>query len=348
MSPTGRTTHASEILAILAKRSTSLEHINLGGKLEDILGKAPSITDQTELNDKVETLKATTPANTKITLIQGIHVACNRKATHLYVTKTGNTISELDIETLSTSQTYEVAVGAPSPQAFRPDDKQLYINDIRSTNVWLIDTVAQKVIQGANVGSGSMDLTMTPDGKHLLNCGGLANGYLQVIDASNQQLITTIPTDTYPFAVTTRPDGSYAYVACWVDNDGTSLSTIQAFDTTTWRLENSITLRNAVFAMEANPFNNHLYLVNFTGDEFTVIDTTSYEVVKRIIVANQPESRCVSPDGKYVYIASFSSIVTVIDTESLQKVEEINTQKNRLRSIAVSPKTGDVFVTYQD
>ncbi|MBC3774857.1 hypothetical protein [Pseudomonas sp. SWRI99] len=339
--------HASDITAILTKRFSSIDSLNLGARLTGLLGSSPSIPRRTDPAIKVETLKTTTPANTKISLIQGIQVVCNRKATHLYVSRAENTISMLDIETLAPRHTYALAHASPSPQAFSLDDGLVYMNDLHSARLWLIDTVARRVFEGALVGKGSFDLCVTPDAKYLLSCGGLAEGRLQVIDACEQQLITSVATDIYPYAVTTRHDGAYAYVVCWTERDGAAFSTVQAFDTATWQLEKSITVRGTVFDLAAHPRNQHLYLINFTRDELTVINTASYAIVKTIVVANLPETLCISPDGKHLYITSFSSIITVIDTETFQAVE-IDTEKNRLHSITVSPKSGDIFVTYID
>lgn len=348
MSTKERSTHAAGITAFLAKHNLPVDGSNLSPKLANALQVSPSTPAHIGREIKVETLTATTPANTKIILIQGFHVACNRRASHLYLRNLSAeaTISELDIETLTTSHTYAEPDWQPNTQAFSLDDNLIYLNDTHSSKMWLIDTLAQKVAEGAALERGTMDLFLTPDGKNLLHTGGLTNGYLQVIDASTQQLVTTISTAEYPFALTTNSDGSLAYVACWTNNDGSDFSTIQAFDTTTWQLKNSLIVRNLVFAMATNPRNKHLYLVNFTGSEFTVIDTDSNEVIKRILVANLPESLCVSPDGKYIYIQNFNSIITVIDAETLTTVENINTTKSRLSSITVSPKTADVFVTY--
>jgi YVTN family beta-propeller protein len=89
-----------------------------------------------------------------------------------------------------------------------PDGKYVYVTDVGSGNVSVIDTASNAVAATIRVGGGPVGIAVTPDGKYVY----VANGSVSVISTSNNTVIATVQAGYYPYGIAVTPDGKYVYV----------------------------------------------------------------------------------------------------------------------------------------
>jgi len=333
--------------ALTKEHGATLAPQNLSKKLASILGLdiSPALP-QTQEKQHIQTLASTTPSKSKIHLIQGTAgLAINRNSTHLYFQTWDNSISVMDTESLGVVKRYEFG-GYPTVEAFDPDDRLAYANDLRSSCLWVIDTVREVVEPGANVESGGFDLILSPDAKHIYTCGGLNNGYLKIIDTLEQTVKKTLPIKSYPYTLAANSDGSRLYVCCWDGESDNDPCHIEVIDTTSGGIVASTPFYGVPYAMAVSPINHHIYIADLTGHSVQVFDTATNQITKTINIGASVVDVCCSPGGKHLYAATYGSRVLVIDTENLEIIQKIDTDKNELREIRTRSDNGDLYVLF--
>ncbi len=102
-----------------------------------------------------------------------------------------------------------VAVVGASPAHAVPN--RLYVANIATDSVVVLDTTTNTVIAVVFVGDLPADLAVSPDGSvvYVVNRG---SNTISVIDADTNLVVDTIGVGTNPFDVAFSPDGTRAYV----------------------------------------------------------------------------------------------------------------------------------------
>jgi YVTN family beta-propeller protein len=133
-----------------------------------------------------------------------------------------------------------------------------------------------------------------------------------VLDTDTGAVTATTPVGEYPGAgqypqaVTTAPDGRYAYVA------SPQIGAVTVIDTTSDTLVKRIPTTGFMVVPPEGP---HAYLV---GGGVSVIDTSTNTVTRTVPTGLRPTSGAVSRDGHRLYLAdSAGGTVTIIDTSGL-------------------------------
>lgn len=334
-------------VALTKEHGATLDPQNLSKKLASILGlNITPASPQTQEKQNIQTLTSTTPSKSKVHLIQGTEgLAINRNSTRLYFQTWDRSISVMETESLEVVRRYAFG-DYPTVEAFDLDDRFAFANDLRSSCLWVIDTVKEVVNPGANVESGGFDLILSPDAKHLYTCGGLNIGYLKIIDTLEQTVKKTLPIKAYPYALAANSDGSRVYVCCWDGESDNDPSHIEVIDTTSGDSVTSTPFYGVPYAMAVSPINHHIYIADLTGRSVQVFDTATNQITKTINIGEPVVDVCCSSDGKHLYAATYRSRVLVIDTENLEIIQKIDTEKNELREIRTRPDNGDLYVLF--
>lgn len=102
-----------------------------------------------------------------------------------------------------------------------------------------------------------------------------------------------------------------------------------------------------------------LYVCNQFAGTVSEIDRNSKQILRTVPVLREPKSAVLDSDGKYLFIANYlpaqradvdtvAACVSVIDTESFQKVKDIQLANgsNALRSMALSPDGRYLLITH--
>ncbi|MDO5704385.1 MAG: hypothetical protein Q4G49_04835, partial [Paracoccus sp. (in: a-proteobacteria)] len=71
-------------------------------------------------------------------------------------------------------------------------------------------------------------------------------------------------------------------------------------------------------------FANRIFVTNERGNDVTVLDGTTHEVIGHFPVGNRPRGITISPDGKELYVcASDDDLVRVFDPETMQETHTL-------------------------
>ena len=97
--------------------------------------------------------------------------------------------------------------------------------------------------------------------------------------------------------------------------------------------------------VELSPDEKTLYASNWSGDDVSIIDLATGQLVKRIGVSNTPRGMYATDDGKSLYVAGF-------DSGDLERIDLVTYEKTvlfkdggALRHIVADEKTGRLFIS---
>jgi len=97
--------------------------------------------------------------------------------------------------------------------------------------------------------------------------------------------------------------------------------------------------------VELSPDENTLYASNWSGDDVSIIDLNTGELVKRVGVSDTPRGMYATDDGKYLYVAGFDSgDLERIDLATYEKTV-LFTEGGALRHIVADESTGRLFIS---
>ncbi len=145
-------------------------------------------------------------------------------AQNAYITNhVSSTVSVIDTATNMVTATITIPVdsGTPTPfagpggVAVSPDGSKVYVANIESNTVSVIDTATNTITTTIPVGSFPESVAVSPDGSKVYVTNGTSGttpGTVSVIDTATNTVIATIPAGVNPFGVAVTPDGSKVYV----------------------------------------------------------------------------------------------------------------------------------------
>jgi YVTN family beta-propeller protein len=97
--------------------------------------------------------------------------------------------------------------------------------------------------------------------------------------------------------------------------------------------------------VELSPDEKLLYASNWSGDDVSIIDLATGQLVKRIGVSNTPRGMYATDDGAWLYVAGFDSgDLERINLKTYAK-EVLFTDGGALRHIVADEKTGRLFIS---
>lgn len=95
--------------------------------------------------------------------------------------------------------------------AVSPDGARLYVANVNSNNVSIIDTANNTVISSINLGNSPDGVAFSPDGKYIY-VTNLGDQNISVIQASDNNIINSFNA-RFPASVAVKPDGKALYVS---------------------------------------------------------------------------------------------------------------------------------------
>jgi len=194
-----------------------------------------------------------------------------------------------------------------------PDGKSLYVVQADAQKIDILDLASEKVTRSIACPAEPTGIAICSHcSKLFITCAG-PKGVVCVADASSGQISATIPVGHTPCAPSVAPDGKRLYVCNRFDND-VSVIDLEAMKETS-RVE---AIREPV-GSAITPDGSALFVTNLlpvdaadsydVAAEVTVIDTATLKT-SNIRLPNGSSSVhevCVSPDGKYAYVAHILS-----------------------------------------
>jgi YVTN family beta-propeller protein len=114
------------------------------------------------------------------------------------------------IDTATNAVVATIPVGRASSIVFSPDGARVYLLD--PGRITVLDPVSRTVVgEATGIDHGLGDMTVTPDGRHLLVAAAGEANALQVVDASTFFVLERVPVAEYPVGVAVTPDATTAF-----------------------------------------------------------------------------------------------------------------------------------------
>lgn len=162
---------------------------------------------------------------------------------------------------------------------------------------------------------------------------------ITVIDASTNEVITTLTGIEGPHNIQVSPDGE----TVWAVSGHTS--TAVQIDASTYSLLATIPTREHPAHIILTPDGNTAYVTNSEDNSVTAIDVATAKVVATIPVGEYPHGLRPSPDGRWVYVANTNgTTLSVIDTTTDSVIGDVVVGERPVQ-VAFSPDGDFVYVS---
>ncbi|ABQ27982.1 beta-propeller fold lactonase family protein [Geotalea uraniireducens] len=212
-------------------------------------------------------------------------LAVNSAGTRLYVANyDAMSVSVIDLTAPTPNIIASPGVGtAPIGVAISPDGATVYVTNSGSDNITAVKTSDNTVLttfSAGPAGNAPMGIALGKVGTvtKIYVANNTANS-LTVINESTKAITNTVPlgTDSAPFAVAAKPDGSTVYVtkSGAATNGGDSVAVI---DTSTFTVTTAISVGAMPFGVAVSPDGFRVLAVNNMGNSVSVINTSSNAV----------------------------------------------------------------------
>ncbi|AYL95640.1 gliding motility-associated C-terminal domain-containing protein [Mucilaginibacter celer] len=304
----------------------------------------PSIGLPTSGTDNIEPFKAVNTGSSPVIA----HISVTAKKANVAYIPDFNTSTVLAVNTINNKIIDTIPVGpAPGWVAISPDGKKVYVANLGSNTVSVINTATNAVktvptfdtptgmvyskdgtrvyVAGAtgqctvidavndvaltslSFFSGAAGLAISNDGKWLYTAN-YAMGDVRVYDTATGADLGNIPAPGANYAVSS-PDGRKIYVT------GSYSNCIYVIDAATASLSATINIPSGAAAIAVSPDGSRIYVTNQAAGTVSVINATNNAFMVALPVGKSPEGISITPDGKYVYVANVDAgTVSIINT----------------------------------
>jgi manganese oxidase len=162
---------------------------------------------------------------------------------------------------------------------------------------------------------------------------------ITVIDASTNEVITTLTGIEEPHNLQVSPDGR----TVWAVSGHDSIALV--IDASTYTLLGTVGTGDHPAHVVITPDGSTVYVTDAGANTVTVIDAATLEVVATIPVGVSPHGLRPSPDGRWIYVANTGdTTLSVIDTGTNSRVADIEVGQRPVQ-VAFSPDGEYVYVS---
>jgi YVTN family beta-propeller protein len=141
---------------------------------------------------------------------------------------------------------------------------------------------------------------------------------ITVIDASTNEVVTTLTGIEGPHNLQVSPDGTNVWAVSGHDNSAVQI------DVRTHTVLGTIPTGEHPAHIVVSPDGGTVYVTNGGENSVTVIDGATKDVITTIPVGESPHGLRPSPDGRWIYVANASdTTLSVIDTTTNERVTDI-------------------------
>ena len=228
------------------------------------------------------------------------------------------------------TQSGEVIANLPSgpdPELFvlSPNGKVLYVANENDNTVTIIDMERRVRLGEVQVGVEPEGMGISPDGKVLVNTSETTN-MAHFIDTDARKIIANVLVDSRPRFAAFKSDGSELWVSSEVGG------TVSIIDPVRHQVTKKINFAIPGLRSEAiQPVGINITKDGKTGfvalgpaNRVAVIDATTHEIKKYLLVGQRVRHMSFTPDEKYLLTTNgLSNDISLIDVASLKVIKSI-------------------------
>ncbi len=206
------------------------------------------------------------------------------------------------------------AYQSPGAIVASPDGQTLYVAEFTGNSVTVVNAADGAVARSIALPDAPGGLALSPDGKTLFVTGATPEGCVRIISAATGEVQGTVGLGHTPVAPVISPDGGTLFVCNRFNNDVSVIDVAGKSETA------RISVSREPNAAAVTPDGKTLVVANllptgaadgdYTAAAVTLIDTAAKSVAATVTLPNGSSSLhgvCVSPDGKFAYVAHILS-----------------------------------------
>lgn len=215
----------------------------------------------------------------------GIRVSSDGR--RVWVTCEGaQAVLELDAESGKIVQAWKTNRKASHMVVPTPDEKKLYVANIESGSVSVIDRM--KPAMGAPVpeiptGAGAEGIDISPDGREVW-VANRGDNTISVIDTASDKVVASFPSGgKIPIRLKFTPDGKQV----WVSN--AESNSMGIFDAGERKAVATMEVGQVPVGMVMSPEGSRVFVATTNANQVAVIDTATRKIVGRFSPGNEPD-----------------------------------------------------------
>jgi len=163
-----------------------------------------------------------------------------------------------------------------------PDEKKLYVANIRSGSVTVINRETD-IVKSIRTGAGAEGIDVRPDGGEVWVTNRGADS-IAVISTRSDSVLTTFESGgRFPIRLKFTPDGSQA----WVSN--AQSNRVAVFDASTRQLIDTIEVGEVPVGIVMTPDGSRAFVANTNANQVTVIDVAERKVLRSFTTGTEPD-----------------------------------------------------------
>ena len=217
----------------------------------------------------------------KYTQPHGIWVS--RDAKRVWVTCEGaKAVLELDATSGEILKAWETGQEVSHMVAPTPDEKKLYVANIGSGSVTVIDR-STDIVKSIPTGAGAEGIDVAPSGKEVWVSNRASHTVAVIEVATDRVLVTFESGGLMPIRVKFTPDGKQA----WVSNARSNMVTV--FDAATRQLAGQIEVGAVPVGILMSPDGRRAFVANTNDNKVTVIDVPAKKMLRTFTTGTEPD-----------------------------------------------------------
>jgi YVTN family beta-propeller protein len=185
-----------------------------------------------------------------------------------------------------------IPIPYPRYAAALPNGEYVYVTSFTTSNVYVIRTSDNTLVDSINVGGTPHAIETLPNGQNIYVSTSSSN--TSVIRTSDNTIVDNLPVGGSDMDVSS--DGQNLYVC---SNMGSRVFVAQTSSNT---VIDTVDVNGDPQGLCLHPSGLLLYVTDHVGDEVSVIYTPTNKVIENIEVFDGPSYIDSSPDGEYIYV----------------------------------------------
>lgn len=222
---------------------------------------------------------------------------------------------------------------APIGLALSPDESLLFVANVGSGDLSIIDTVNRRLIKNERLGSGINSVSVDPQGEYVYVSNKGINS-ISMLDIETGKFVTSfavgnpnsgIGQDTRGIAFS--KDGAYAYIAAREPPSLMIVDTSKLPHYPERAVLNYIPMDSKPTAVKLSPDGSEIWVANYNSSNIYVVDAKYHNIIDVINVGIGPYDIAFSgeiPEGsghRFVYICNFfSHNITLVDGKTKEVI----------------------------
>lgn len=210
-------------------------------------------------------------------------IATSKDGSKIWVTcEAAQSVLEVDAKSGKIRSTWPTAQDISHMVVPTPDEKKLYVANIRSGSVTIIDRASGDV-RSVKTADGSEGIDVSPDGREVWVTNRAANS-IAILDVATDSVVATFASGgEFPIRAKFTPDGRQVFVSNAKSNE------IAVFDAATREIVGKVPVGVMPVGIQMDPSGRRAYVANTNDDKVTVIDVASRGVVTTFAPGKEPD-----------------------------------------------------------